>query len=110
MSAGCEEARAIFTALSPLTPLCEALAAAELTDSGPLLAPLLHSVCLLWAHTPPYRKGLRVVTFFRELANLFIEMVGSSFFILFFKNLATFFADMVCSSYLSSSRNWQTYS
>lgn len=69
------EAKEIVVGLAPLMPALEALAANELPDAIPQVAPLLHTICVLWATCSHYRKGDRIVSFFMELTNLLIAMV-----------------------------------
>ena len=53
----------------------EGLETGEFPEVEPLLGPLLHCVCLLWASCPPYRKGDRIVTLFREISDHLIVLV-----------------------------------
>lgn len=71
------EARDVMIHLTPLKPLLEALEAGEFQDTPPLIAPLMHCICLLWSTCPAYRKPDRIVTLFREITNLLISMVRS---------------------------------
>ncbi|KAK7067108.1 hypothetical protein SK128_011278 [Halocaridina rubra] len=68
------ESRDIMIHLSPLKPLLEGLEAGEFQESTPLIPPLVHCICLLWAACPAYRKPDRIVTLFREITNLLISM------------------------------------
>lgn len=61
---------------TPLKPLLEGLEAGEFQDALPILPPLVHCICLLWAACPAYRKPDRIVTLFKEITNLLISMVS----------------------------------
>ncbi|KAG7159120.1 Dynein beta chain, ciliary-like 3 [Homarus americanus] len=76
--AAVEEARDVMIHLTPLKPLLEGLEAGEFQDAPPLIPPLMHCICLLWATCPAYRKPDRIVTLFREITNLLISMNGDS--------------------------------
>lgn len=70
------EARDIMVHLTPLKPLLEGLESGEFQDAPPILPPLVHCICLLWAACPAYRKPDRIVTLFKEITNLLISMVS----------------------------------
>lgn len=74
---GVREAREIVLYLTPLKPLFEALESTELSEVTPMLEPLMHCICILWARCASYRKPDRIVTLFKEVTNLFINMVSS---------------------------------
>lgn len=77
--AAVEEARDIMVHLTPLKPLLEGLEGGEFQDAPPILPPLVHCICLLWAACPAYRKPDRIVTLFKEITNLLISMVSGFF-------------------------------
>ncbi|ROT70436.1 putative dynein beta chain, ciliary-like [Penaeus vannamei] len=68
------EARDIMIHLTPLKPMLEEMESMEFQEAPPLIPPLVHCICLLWAHCPDYRKPDRIVTLFREITNLLIGM------------------------------------
>ncbi|XP_069187119.1 dynein beta chain, ciliary-like [Procambarus clarkii] len=60
--------------LTPLKPLLEGLEGGEFQDTALLIPPLMHCICLLWVSCSAYRKPDRIVTLFKEIANLLISM------------------------------------
>lgn len=74
-SSAVHEARDIMIHLTPLKPMLEEMESMEFQEAPPLIPPLVHCICLLWAHCPDYRKPDRIVTLFREITNLLIGMV-----------------------------------
>ncbi|XP_069187118.1 dynein beta chain, ciliary-like [Procambarus clarkii] len=69
-----EESRDIMVHLTPLKPLLEGLEGGEFQDTALLIPPLMHCICLLWVSCSAYRKPDRIVTLFKEIANLLISM------------------------------------
>jgi dynein heavy chain len=59
----------------PLRYHLEDLEQAEFDESEKLFAPLLHVVCLIWAHSSYYNTPARIIVLLQELCNMLIEMV-----------------------------------
>ena len=74
-SSALREARDIYIHLSPIKPAFDELEITELTEAEPLLKPIIHRICMLWARCSAYRKPDRIVTLFKEVSNLIINMV-----------------------------------
>ncbi|XP_032831905.2 dynein axonemal heavy chain 9 isoform X1 [Petromyzon marinus] len=68
-----EEARNINSNLKPLKRTMEDVEGAELNEAGPLLAPLMRVVALVWRNSRFYRTPERIVVLLREICNLLIQ-------------------------------------
>ncbi|XP_059473724.1 dynein beta chain, ciliary isoform X2 [Neocloeon triangulifer] len=67
------EARDVALHLRPLQRQVALLEeAADLAEAAPLVRPLLHVVCLVWAHSHYYRHNSKLVVLLRQLANLLV--------------------------------------
>ncbi|XP_033840356.1 dynein heavy chain 9, axonemal isoform X2 [Periophthalmus magnuspinnatus] len=68
-----EEARDICAHLKPLQCLFEKVEAAQFPEIRIHIAPLMHTVCLLWAHSHFYCRPARIVVLLQEICNLLLQ-------------------------------------
>ncbi|XP_067673689.1 dynein beta chain, ciliary-like [Haliotis asinina] len=68
------EAQDINLYLKPLRHLFEDLEQAEFDESIPMLAPLFHTTCLVWANSKYYNTPARIIVLLQEICNMEIEM------------------------------------
>uniref|UniRef100_H0Z5T6 Dynein axonemal heavy chain 17 n=1 Tax=Taeniopygia guttata TaxID=59729 RepID=H0Z5T6_TAEGU len=73
VEAALSEAQDITLHLTPLQQPLEHIEAAEFSRVKPLLVPLLHAVCWLWATCGHYSVPLRLVVLLQEICNLLIQ-------------------------------------
>ncbi|NXH98563.1 DYH9 protein, partial [Pachycephala philippinensis] len=73
VEAALSEAQDIDLHLTPLQQPLEAIEAAEFSKVKPLLVPLLHVVCWVWATSEHYSVPLRIVVLLQEICNLLIQ-------------------------------------
>ena len=71
-----KEAREINMYLKPLKSTIEALEESEFDQLEPRLAPVLHTLCLVWAHSSHYRMPSRIIVVLQEICNLLIRIVS----------------------------------
>ena len=64
--------------LKPLKSTIEALEESEFDQLEPRLAPVLHTLCLVWAHSTHYRMPSRIIVVLQEICNLLIRIVSFS--------------------------------
>ena len=64
--------------LKPLRHHFEDLDQAEFDECIPMLGPMLHAVCLVWANSKFYNTPARIVVLLQEICNMIIEMVCAS--------------------------------
>lgn len=69
------EAQDIDLHLTPLQQPLEDIEAAEFSKVKPLLVPLLHVVCWIWATSKHYSVPVRIVVLLQEICNLLIQQV-----------------------------------
>ena len=62
--------------LKPLKSCIEAVEEAEFDQLEPRLAPLLHILCMVWAHSVHYRTPSRIIVVLQEICNLLIRIVS----------------------------------
>ncbi|KAF4519850.1 hypothetical protein B566_EDAN005192, partial [Ephemera danica] len=68
------EARDIALHLKPLQRHLTALEdVADFAEAGPLLRPLMHTVCLVWAHSRYYCHSSKLIVLLRQICNLIIQ-------------------------------------
>ncbi|XP_071446269.1 dynein beta chain, ciliary-like [Hetaerina americana] len=67
------EARDISIYLNALRDKITSLLDLELPDTVPLLLPLMHTVCLVWANSNYYCSSSRIIVLLRQMCNLLIE-------------------------------------
>uniref|UniRef100_W5L8L0 Dynein axonemal heavy chain 17 n=1 Tax=Astyanax mexicanus TaxID=7994 RepID=W5L8L0_ASTMX len=68
-----EEATDINLFLKPLQRLTEDLESTEFSNVKERIAPLMHTVCLVWANSKHYNTPARVIVLLQEFCNLFIQ-------------------------------------
>ncbi|NWT20166.1 DYH9 protein, partial [Vireo altiloquus] len=73
VEAALSEAQDIDLHLTPLQQPLEDIEAAEFSKVKPLLVPLLHVVCWIWATSKHYNVPLRIVVLLQEICNLLIQ-------------------------------------
>lgn len=67
------EARDITLWLKPLEKYFDDFETQEFLDLRDKIHPLLHCICLLWAHSPYYAKNSRMVILFKVVNNMIIN-------------------------------------
>ncbi|XP_072167681.1 dynein beta chain, ciliary [Diadema setosum] len=67
------EAQDINTYLKPLIYHVDSMDEVEFPDLMPRLAPLMHTICLIWSHSNYYNKAPRIIVLLQEICNLLIE-------------------------------------
>uniref|UniRef100_A0A8B9JC40 Uncharacterized protein n=1 Tax=Astyanax mexicanus TaxID=7994 RepID=A0A8B9JC40_ASTMX len=72
-----EEATDINLFLKPLQRLTEDLESTEFSNVKERIAPLMHTVCLVWANSKHYNTPARVIVLLQEFCNLFIQQARS---------------------------------
>uniref|UniRef100_A0A8C5TKR5 Dynein axonemal heavy chain 17 n=1 Tax=Malurus cyaneus samueli TaxID=2593467 RepID=A0A8C5TKR5_9PASS len=73
VEAALSEAQDIDLHLAPLQQPLERIEAVEFSKVEPLLAPLLHMVCLIWVTSKHYSVPVRMVVLLQEICNLLIQ-------------------------------------
>ncbi|KAJ0060498.1 hypothetical protein NL108_014189, partial [Boleophthalmus pectinirostris] len=68
-----EEAQDICAHLKPLQRLLEEVEAAEFPEVRGHIAPLMHTVCLLWTHSRSYCRPARIIVLLQEICNLLLQ-------------------------------------
>ncbi|CAG5123285.1 unnamed protein product, partial [Candidula unifasciata] len=68
------EAQDINMHLKPLRFQLEELEQTEFDECGKLLAPLLNTVCLIWANSEYYNTPARIIVLLQEICNMIIDM------------------------------------
>lgn len=61
--------------LKPLRNTFDDLEQADYDLSEKLLAPMMHTVCLVWANSEHYNTPGRIVVLLQEICNLLIDLV-----------------------------------
>ncbi|XP_029423391.1 dynein heavy chain 11, axonemal [Nannospalax galili] len=67
------EAQDVELHLRPLRQHIQGLQETEFPQTRMLIAPLFHTVCLIWSHSKFYNTPARVIVLLQEFCNLFIE-------------------------------------
>ncbi|XP_038934021.1 dynein axonemal heavy chain 11 isoform X4 [Rattus norvegicus] len=67
------EARDVELHLRPLRKHIQGLQEADFPQTGILIAPLIHTICLIWSHSKFYNSPARVIVLLQEFCNLFID-------------------------------------
>lgn len=70
-----EEARDINMYLRPIRHQFEDFEQAEFDECEPYLAPLMHTVCLIWTHSQYYNTPARIIVLLQEMCNMIINQV-----------------------------------
>lgn len=73
------EARDITLYLSPLLKHFIQFEDTDFSESKPLLKPLMHVVCLVWANSTYYRTSSKLIVLLRQICNLIIQQVRETF-------------------------------
>ncbi|KAJ7405899.1 dynein axonemal heavy chain 9 [Willisornis vidua] len=73
VEAALTEAQDIHLHLMPLQRPLEIIEAVEFSKVKPLLVPLLHMVCLIWATSKHYNVPVRIIVLLQEICNLLIQ-------------------------------------
>uniref|UniRef100_A0A8C3PRY4 Dynein axonemal heavy chain 9 n=1 Tax=Calidris pygmaea TaxID=425635 RepID=A0A8C3PRY4_9CHAR len=73
VEAALAEAQDIHLHLTPLKRHLEDIERVEFSEVKPLLAPLLHMVCLIWVTSKHYSVPVRIVVLLQEICNLLIQ-------------------------------------
>ncbi|NXG21537.1 DYH9 protein, partial [Grallaria varia] len=73
VEAALTEAQDIHLHLLPLQRPLEVIEAVEFSKVKPLLVPLLHVVCLIWATSKHYNVPVRIIVLLQEICNLLIQ-------------------------------------
>uniref|UniRef100_A0A3B3RIQ7 Dynein axonemal heavy chain 17 n=1 Tax=Paramormyrops kingsleyae TaxID=1676925 RepID=A0A3B3RIQ7_9TELE len=68
-----EEARDINIHLKPLQQIFQDMESREFNEMKCQIAPLMHTVCLLWAHSKYYNVPVRIIVLLQEICNLLIQ-------------------------------------
>lgn len=68
------EAQDINLHLMPLRYQLEDFEQTEFDESEKMFAPLMHTVCLVWAHSSYYNTPGRIVVLLQEMCNMLIDM------------------------------------
>ncbi|XP_076978309.1 dynein axonemal heavy chain 11 isoform X2 [Tamandua tetradactyla] len=71
------EAQDIDLYLSPLRRHIQCLQETEFPQTCILIAPLFHTICLIWSHSTYYNTPARVIVLLQEFCNLFIDQAIS---------------------------------
>lgn len=61
--------------LKPLRSHYEDYEQAEFDESIPFLAPMMHTICLLWAKSQYYNTPARIIVLLQETCNMMINQV-----------------------------------
>ncbi|KAH0513439.1 Dynein heavy chain 11, axonemal [Microtus ochrogaster] len=70
-----EKARDVELHLRPLKRHIQGLQEAEFPQTQILIAPLFHTICLIWSHSKFYNTPARVIVLLQEFCNLFIDQI-----------------------------------
>uniref|UniRef100_A0A8C4ZK88 Uncharacterized protein n=1 Tax=Gadus morhua TaxID=8049 RepID=A0A8C4ZK88_GADMO len=71
--AALEEAQDIVTHLKPLQRVFEDVENGDFPDVSRQIGPLMHTVCLVWAHSRYYNTPARLIVLLQETCNLLIQ-------------------------------------
>ncbi|VDI07166.1 dynein heavy chain, axonemal [Mytilus galloprovincialis] len=71
--AALEETHDINMFLRPLRHHFEDYEQKDFDESGPLLPPMMHTVCLTWVHSTYYRSPGRIIVLLQEISNMLIN-------------------------------------
>uniref|UniRef100_A0AAR2IP24 Dynein heavy chain 9, axonemal n=1 Tax=Pygocentrus nattereri TaxID=42514 RepID=A0AAR2IP24_PYGNA len=72
-----DEAKDINTFLKPIQRHTEDLENIEFSEVKGRIAPLMHTLCLVWANSKHYNTPARVIVLLQEICNLFIQQARS---------------------------------
>uniref|UniRef100_A0A672T1I3 Dynein axonemal heavy chain 17 n=1 Tax=Sinocyclocheilus grahami TaxID=75366 RepID=A0A672T1I3_SINGR len=71
------ETRDINTFLKPIEKLVEDVENADFSEVKGKIAPLMHTVCLIWANSKYYNSPARIIVLLQEICNLLIQQARS---------------------------------
>lgn len=71
------EAQDVELYLRPLRRHVRCVQETEFPQIRVLIAPLFHTICLIWSHSKFYNTPARVIILLQEFCNLFIDQVCS---------------------------------
>ncbi|XP_016382633.1 dynein axonemal heavy chain 9 [Sinocyclocheilus rhinocerous] len=71
------ETRDINTFLKPIERLVEDVENADFSEVKGKIAPLMHTVCLIWANSKYYNSPARIIVLLQEICNLLIQQARS---------------------------------
>ena len=63
--------------LKALKTTIESVEESEFDQVEPRLAPVLHTLCLVWANSSHYRMPSRIIVVLQEICNLLIRIVST---------------------------------
>ncbi|KAB0340770.1 hypothetical protein FD754_022843, partial [Muntiacus muntjak] len=67
------EAQDVELYLRPLRRHIQCLQETEFPQTGVLIAPLFHTICLIWSHSKFYNTPARIIVLLQEFCNLFVD-------------------------------------
>ena len=70
------ESQDINLHLKPLRNMFEDFEQVDFDMSEKMLAPMMHTVCLVWANSSYYNTPARIVVLLQEICNLIIDLVS----------------------------------
>ena len=70
------ESQDINMYMKPLRHHFEDLEQAEFDEAIPMLGPMMHTVCLVWANSRFYNTPARIIVLLQEMCNMIIDMVS----------------------------------
>lgn len=71
------EAQDVELHLRPLRRHIQCLQETEFPHTRVLIAPLFHTICLIWSHSKFYNTPARIIVLLQEFCNLFVDQVCS---------------------------------
>ena len=71
-----EEAKDINMYLRPARHHFEDYEQSEFDESGPLMAPMMHTIALIWVHSQYYNTPARIIVLLQEMCNMIINHVN----------------------------------
>ncbi|CAC5371505.1 DNAH [Mytilus coruscus] len=75
--AALEEAQDINMYLRPARHHFEDYEQSEFDESGPLMAPMMHTIALIWVHSQYYNTPARIIVLLQEMCNMIINHARS---------------------------------
>jgi dynein heavy chain len=70
-----EECTDINMYLRPIRHQFEDYEQADFGECEPYLAPMMHTVCLIWTHSQYYNNPARIIVLLQEICNMIIDQV-----------------------------------
>lgn len=78
MIAALKEADDINMHLKPLRAHIEDVENADFSELKPLIQPMFHVICLIWANSKYYNTPARIIVLLQEICNTFINSVSQT--------------------------------